>query len=78
MAVHPDYQGQGIGGKLLRRALEEPDKAGQDVFLEGTQAAQSLYKRCGFELLDEMYLLDGKYHFGVMMRHSKAGADGSG
>ena len=69
MVVHPDYQGHGIARRLLLRALEEADKAGQDVYLEGTAAGKGLYVRCGFEELGEINMETVDYKFAVMLRH---------
>ena len=71
MCVHPDYQGQGIARRLLQRGLDEVDKYGHDVLLEGTMAARKLYRSCGFEVLEELEFLDGRCSLGVMMRRSK-------
>ncbi|KAK5172677.1 uncharacterized protein LTR77_002797 [Saxophila tyrrhenica] len=72
MCVHPDYQGQGIAKRLMQRGLEEVDKVREEVMLEGTAAALKLYRSCGFELLEEIVLLDGRCTLAVMMRRAKA------
>ncbi len=49
MAVHPDFRHQGIGKKLMLRAMEEPSNK---FFLEVRESnlfAQSLYKNFGFK-----------------------------
>ena len=71
MLIHPDYQGEGVGKRLVRRGLEEVDKLGHDALLEGTTAGLPLYRSCGFEVLEEILLLDGRYPLGVMMRRGK-------
>lgn len=68
MAVSPDHWGKGIGKKLLKRALEEVDKAGQDIYLEASPAATALYKSCGFEALEELHLFDGECAMTAMIR----------
>lgn len=69
MAVHPDYQGQGIAGRLLQRGLEDADKAQQDVYLEGTAAGRRLYLRHGFEDLEDIDMDTVDYKIVAMIRH---------
>jgi GNAT superfamily N-acetyltransferase len=71
MAVHPDYQGQGIAKRLLLKGLELADKTGEDVYLESTPGARGLYLRVGFEVLEEFNVND-KFPMTVMLR--KAGS----
>jgi [ribosomal protein S18]-alanine N-acetyltransferase len=53
LAVHPAWQGHGLGKRLLRRAIGELRRRGvRRVYLEvrtGNQAAIALYQRHGFE-----------------------------
>jgi GNAT superfamily N-acetyltransferase len=55
--VDPRFQGQGIGGLLLREAIEFCENAGHDkVYLwtfEGLDSARVLYERAGFQLRKE-------------------------
>lgn len=74
MAVHPDYQGNGIAKRLLQKICEFADEAGQDVYLESTTAGQSLYKKGGFEVLGELSMLDGEYSLSSMLRKPKSSA----
>ena len=74
MAVHPDYQGNGIAKRLLQKICEFADEAGQDVYLESTTAGQSLYKKGGFEVLGELTMLDGEYTLNSMLRKPKSSA----
>jgi ribosomal-protein-alanine N-acetyltransferase len=52
LAVRPAARGQGVGGRLMRRALARAAEAGAaSVFLEVAEdnaAAQALYARLGF------------------------------
>ncbi len=52
LAVHPNYQGQGIGGQLLHQAITDALTEGADIITLNTQAtnqrSQGLYKRFGF------------------------------
>jgi len=55
MAVHDDWQGKGIGSKLLAAALDLADnwfnlnRIELTVFADN-EAGLQLYKRCGFEI----------------------------
>ncbi|KAL4805128.1 acyl-CoA N-acyltransferase [Aspergillus unguis] len=51
LAVHPDYQGQGIARRLLQWGIEEAARLGLDVHLEATRAGRPVYERMGFEVL---------------------------
>ena len=72
MAVAPKYQGQGVAGKLIRKGLEEVDKAGQDIYLEATAAGLALYKRAGFETLEQVSLFDGEVVCTAMLRKASS------
>jgi ribosomal-protein-alanine N-acetyltransferase len=54
VAVRPEFRGQHIGSELLRMALPQAQQRGATVArLEvraGNQAAQRLYRHCGFEV----------------------------
>jgi ribosomal protein S18 acetylase RimI-like enzyme len=71
MAVHPDYQGQGIAKRLLLKGLELADEAGEDVYLESTPGAKGLYLKVGFEVLEE-FTVNDRFPMTVMLR--KAGS----
>jgi ribosomal protein S18 acetylase RimI-like enzyme len=71
MAVDPDYHGQGIAKRLLQKLCEIADEARQDIYLESTTAARTLYKNAGFEVLGELVLLDGEYLLTSMLRKSR-------
>ena len=69
MAVHDDFQGQGIGSALVSTALELADnwlglrRIELQVFIDNA-AAVHLYKRFGFEIegtLRDFALRDGAY-----------------
>jgi ribosomal protein S18 acetylase RimI-like enzyme len=74
MAVHPDYQGRGIGGKLLARICSLADDSCQDVYLEATPAGLKLYQKAGFEGLGRMTLFDGEYSLTCMLRKPVSGS----
>lgn len=52
LAVHPDYQGRGIGAQLLYRAIIDALEAGADQItlntMESNQRSRALYERFGF------------------------------
>ncbi|MCB0192364.1 MAG: GNAT family N-acetyltransferase [Anaerolineae bacterium] len=52
LAVHPDFQGQGIGRQLVHRALVDALAAGANLMTlntpEHNQRSQALYQRFGF------------------------------
>ena len=49
----PEYRGQGIGTDVLNRAIEQHKN--QDIYLKvfKSNPAQNLYKRLGFEIIEE-------------------------
>jgi GNAT superfamily N-acetyltransferase len=71
--VHPNFQGKGLGGGLLRKAVAywTSEKSRRKMFLwtfQGLDAAKRLYEREGFHLVEEKPLchwgttiLDQKY-----------------
>ncbi|WP_198153063.1 GNAT family N-acetyltransferase [Pseudofrankia sp. DC12] len=49
--IHPDYQGQGIGSRLIQDLLDEAVRRGHPVTLDVlaiNQQAHALYRRLGF------------------------------
>jgi GNAT superfamily N-acetyltransferase len=61
LAVHPDYQGRGIGTQLLMVGVEEARRLGLPAWLEASEAGYSVYRRCGFVDAERMELDFGKY-----------------
>lgn len=57
VAIHPDYRGQGLGRRLLARALMAAHERGARLaYLEvrrGNLTAQKLYNQFGFEVVGE-------------------------
>lgn len=57
VAVHPDWQGQGMGRSLIRSAARGAKRAGSKALLLNTQTenggATSLYESEGYQLLPE-------------------------
>ncbi|MDH5798918.1 MAG: GNAT family N-acetyltransferase [Paracoccaceae bacterium] len=55
IAVDPVHRGKGHGTRLLEHGLALCDRDGLPAYLESTNAANlTVYKRAGFELLDEV------------------------
>lgn len=52
--MHPQYQGRGIGATLLRWGLEKAQEAGLEAYLESTSAGRALYRKNGFEHIEEL------------------------
>lgn len=60
MGVEPDWQGRGIGSKLMQPALEIIDAQGMPAYLEAsTPRSRVLYERHGFEVTGEFNLPSG-------------------
>ena len=79
IAVTPDRRGQGIGEKLLRRALAESAGSCDFVFLEvreSNEAARGLYEKLGFEVVGRRqgYYLKPKED-AILMRFSYKGEE---
>lgn len=59
IGVIPAFQGQGLGGALLRHALERCDADGLPAYLEATSVRSvALYERFGFRLRGEIAVAD--------------------
>jgi ribosomal protein S18 acetylase RimI-like enzyme len=60
MGVDPQWQGRGIGSKLMRPALETLDAEGMPAYLEAsTPRSRALYERHGFAVTGEFNLPSG-------------------
>ncbi len=58
LGVHPDFQGQGIGGALLTRWLAEVDRDGLPAWLETDRDSNlGFYGRAGFSVAEELEVL---------------------
>ena len=57
--VSPDYQGQGIGRRLVERILDEGGPRGW--MLLSTEAGRSLYQKLGFRILGSAQRHQGSY-----------------
>jgi predicted N-acetyltransferase YhbS len=57
MGVDPQWQGRGIGSRLMRPALETLDAEGMPAYLEAsTPRSRALYERHGFAVTGEFNL----------------------
>jgi ribosomal protein S18 acetylase RimI-like enzyme len=58
LGVRRSRQGQGIGGALLDEVLTSADDAGAPAYLESSNERNlTLYRRHGFEVVEEIRLL---------------------
>jgi len=54
LGVHPERKGQGLGGALMRRAVERADEAGVPLYLETTNPVNlGFYGRFGLKVVGE-------------------------
>ncbi|MBW4662524.1 MAG: GNAT family N-acetyltransferase [Drouetiella hepatica Uher 2000/2452] len=62
LGVSPEYQGQGIGGKLIQPVLQAADRTKTPCYLEtSTAAAVRFYQRHGFEIVDQRLFANREY-----------------
>ena len=61
MAIHPDYQGQGLG-KLLLAYLEDQARAqgARSISLQARENALPFYESCGYTVQEKTHLLFGQ------------------
>lgn len=56
VAVHPDYQGKGVGKQLVQWGLDVSERLKVPVYLESTHEGLPLYERTGFRKLEGITL----------------------
>ncbi|KAE8376021.1 acyl-CoA N-acyltransferase [Aspergillus bertholletiae] len=56
LATDPNYQGKGIGSQLLKWATQKADTMNARLFLEATEEGYPLYKKYGWNLVEEIVL----------------------
>jgi N-acetylglutamate synthase-like GNAT family acetyltransferase len=62
LVVHPDYQGVGIGKKLIQTGLDDAAALALDkAYLEASEAGYPLYKKFGWQDVDQVFVDLEKY-----------------
>ena len=60
LGVHPDHQGKGLGGELLRQILQKADEESVAVYLESSNPKnQDFYRKYGFGVREEIVPVPG-------------------
>jgi GNAT superfamily N-acetyltransferase len=54
LAVHPEFQGRGIGTALLDWGLNHARERGEKVYLEATPSGEKLYLKKGFQKVGDL------------------------
>lgn len=76
IGVHPDHHGRGLGGTLVRHAVELAERDGVAVYLEtANQRNLGFYDRYGFQLRDEISTPGGGPPLWTMLRPAAAGGE---
>ena len=69
LSVAPEVQGKGWGGIAMRAGIERAEADGLPIFLETAKLSNvGLYRRFGFDLIDEWDVPGGGPHFWSMLR----------
>ncbi|UCE13645.1 MAG: GNAT family N-acetyltransferase [Candidatus Heimdallarchaeota archaeon] len=69
IGVLPEFQGQGIGGNLLKPMFANADLNGVSIYLETeTEKNMQIYSKYGFKILKEGKAPGAEFHFWEMVR----------
>jgi len=69
MAIRPDYQGQGLGQKLLQYLEEKARAAGaRFITLQARENAVQFYEKCNYTVLEKTHLLFGSIQHYKMLK----------
>ena len=73
IGVLPEFQGQGLGGSLLKPMFERADIEGNLVYLETeTEENMHMYLNYGFQTLGEGLAPGADFHFWKMVREPRS------
>ncbi|MCJ1433060.1 hypothetical protein MMC27_002419 [Xylographa pallens] len=61
LAVLPGYRGQGVGTMLVESGVRAAEEMGLDVFVLGMKAGLGVYRRVGFELVEQIVQDDSRF-----------------
>ncbi|MHA1969453.1 MAG: GNAT family N-acetyltransferase [Candidatus Hodarchaeales archaeon] len=72
IGVLPEFQGQGFGGRLLKRMFAKADIEGVLIYLETeTEKNMHIYSKYGFKTLKEVRAPGADFHFWEMVREPR-------
>lgn len=72
ISVHPALQGQGIGGKLMRPALNQVDAAHMPAYLESSKESNiGFYQNHGFRVIEKVVPAQGCPPLWLMWRDAQ-------
>ena len=59
--MHPDYQGKGIGTMMVKYGIDAAERMGIDIFVLAFEMGVEIYRKLGFELLEQITLDDSEF-----------------
>jgi len=69
IGVEPLHQGKGFGSALVRSGMRRADQDGKVIYLETeSEINVSFYERLGFEVIEEMTIVEIDLPFSLMVR----------
>ncbi|KAI0158009.1 acyl-CoA N-acyltransferase [Hypoxylon sp. FL1284] len=75
LGVRKELQRRGAGSQLLRWGLDRADETGDEAYLTASPAGTGLYLKNGFELVETVFIDDGKRIENFMVRPSQKGKE---